>query len=237
MEASVAEQRTERIEFPSNEHTTPGYLAQPDDGASHPAIVVIQEWWGLVPHIEEVARRLSGEGFIALAPDLYHGHQAAEPDEARKLAMALERDTAVAEILAAASYLADMERVEPKKIGVVGWCMGGGLALSAAADDGDLGGVVAFYGRPLSVDDTARLHIPVLALYAEHDHSITADDIEAFEAAMAEHGVPHQVHTYAGTQHAFFNDTRPGIYNPIAAADAWRRTLAWFRLHLSADPD
>lgn len=228
--------KTDRIEFPSNEHTTPGYLAQPEDGAHHPAIVVIQEWWGLVPHIEDVARRLSGEGFIALAPDLYHGQHADEPDEAKKLAMALERDTAVAEILAAARFLANMNVVEPKMIGVLGWCMGGGLALSAAAEDGDFGGVVSFYGRPLSADDTARLHIPVLALYAEHDHSITADDVEAFDSALAENGVPHQVHTYAGTQHAFFNDTRPGIYNPVAAADAWRRTLAWFRLHLSGDP-
>lgn len=232
----MANQRTERIDFPSNEHTTPGFLAQPDDEADHPAVVVIQEWWGLVPHIEDVARRLSAEGFIALAPDLYHGQHADEPDEARKLAMALERDTAVAEILAAARYLAGLDRVAPKKIGVVGWCMGGGLALSAAAEDGNLGGVVSFYGRPLSADDTARLHIPVLALYAEHDHSITSDDVESFESALAENSVPHQVHTYAGTQHAFFNDTRPGIYNPIAAADAWRRTLAWFRLHLSPDP-
>jgi hypothetical protein len=121
--------KIDMIEFPSNGQTTPAYLARPDDALSHPAVIVIQEWWGLVPHIKEMAERFSAEGYIALAPDLYHGQAAEEPDEARKLAMALDRDKAVAEITAAARYLATLPETQPKRVGVVGWCMGGGLSL------------------------------------------------------------------------------------------------------------
>src|SRR5512136_3023370 len=116
----MANIKTHMIEFPINAHSAPGYLAQPDDTQTHPGIVVIQEWWGLVPHITDVAERFAREGFVALAPDLYHGQAASEPDEARKRAMALDRNRAVAEILAAAQYLETLKEVEPKKIGVVG---------------------------------------------------------------------------------------------------------------------
>lgn len=221
----------EMIRFPSNGQETPGYVARPHDGGVHPGLVVIQEWWGLVPHIKEVARRFAGEGFVALAPDLYHGKQAEEPDEARKLSMALDRERAVAEIQAAVAHLQQMAAVSPKQIGVVGWCMGGGLALSAAADDGGIGAVVAFYGRPLSPADTARIRAPVLGLYAEEDHAIPLAVVRAFREALQEQGIEHEIHVYPGAQHAFFNDRRQ-VYDEEAAADAWQRTLDWFRRHL-----
>jgi len=229
----VSGYRTRMVEFASNGGTTPGFLAEPDDTVDHPAVVVIQEWWGLVPHIEDICRRFGEEGFVALAPDLYHGQSADEPDDARKLAMALERDRAVAEIRAASEYLVGLDHVSPKYVGVVGWCMGGGLALSSAADGAQIGAAVAFYGRPLSEEDTARLNVPVMGLYAEHDHGITTSDVKQFEAGLQEQGVPHLIHIYPGTSHAFFNDTRPEIFDTAAAADAWARTLAWFRLHLT----
>ena len=224
---------TRLIEFPINAHGAPGYLAQPADGQPHAGVVVIQEWWGLVPHIKDVVERLGREGFVALAPDLYHGQAAAEPDEARKLAMALDAQRAVQEIAAAARYLRKLPNVAPQKAGVVGWCMGGGLSLSAAAHHGDLiGAAVAFYGRPLTAGDTARLQVPVLGLYAEHDHGIPVEAVRAFEADMDKQGVPHEVHIYSGASHAFFNDTRPQIYQAAAAQDAWQKTLAWFRKYL-----
>lgn len=224
---------TRDLTFPSNDHETPGYLARPRGEGPFPALVVIQEWWGLVPHIRDVAERFAREGFIALAPDLYHSAKAEEPDEARKLAMALDRDRAVAEILAAARFLAAMPEVEPKKVGVVGWCMGGGLALSAAAEDGPIGAAVAFYGRPLAEADVERLQVPVLGLYGEEDHGIPVETVRAFEAALKRRGVPHEIHIYPGAGHAFFNDTRPQAYHPEAARDAWRRTLDWFRRYLA----
>jgi carboxymethylenebutenolidase len=224
------------IEFPINAHTAPGYLAQPVDGQPHPGVVVIQEWWGLVPHIKDVAERFAREGFVALAPDLYHGQAADEPDEARKLAMALDAQRAVQEIAAAARYLKKMPNVAPPKVGVIGWCMGGGLSLSTAAHHADLiGAAVAFYGRPLTAGDTAKLEVPVLGLYAEHDHGIPVEAVHAFAAEMDKQRVPHEVHIYPGASHAFFNDTRPQIYHAEASQDAWQKTLAWFRKYLVAD--
>ena len=222
------------IDYPINAHSVPGYLAQPAEAGTYSGVVVIQEWWGLVPHIKDVAERFAREGFIALAPDLYHGQSASEPDEARKLAMALDAPRAVQEIAAAARYLKKLDQVAPKQIGVVGWCMGGGLALSTAAQHSELiGAAVAFYGRPLTASDTARLTVPVLGLYAEHDHGIPVEAVRAFEENLEKQGVPHAVHLYAGTQHAFFNETRPQIYNAAAAQDAWSKTLAWFRQYLA----
>ena len=226
---------TRMIEFPINAHSAPGYLAQPADGQAHPGVVMIQEWWGLVPHIKDVAERFAREGFVALAPDLYHGQAADEPDEARKLAMALDANRAVQEIAAAARYLRKMENVAPQAVGVVGWCMGGGLSLSTAAHHADLiGAAVAFYGRPLTAGDTAKLQVPVLGLYAEHDHGIPVEAVHAFEAEMQKQHVPHEVQIYPGASHAFFNDTRPQIYQAAAAQDAWQKTLAWFRMYLVA---
>jgi carboxymethylenebutenolidase len=224
---------TRIIEFPINAHSAPGYLAQPMDGQAHPGVVVIQEWWGLVPHIKDVAERFAREGFVAVAPDLYHGEAADEPDEARKLAMALDANRAVQEIAAAARYLKKMSHVAPQKVGVVGWCMGGGLSLSTAANHADLiGAAVVFYGRPLTASDTAKLQVPVLGLYAEHDHGIPVEAVTAFEAEMQKQRVLHEVHVYPGASHAFFNDTRPQIYQAEAAQNAWQKTLAWFRTYL-----
>jgi carboxymethylenebutenolidase len=224
---------TKMIDYPSGGQTTPGYLARPDDGDRHPGIVVIQEWWGLVPHIKDVAERFAREGFIALAPDLYHGQAATEPDEARKLAMGLDRARAVAEIAAAAQYLKAMDTVQPKRMGLVGWCMGGGLALSTAAEDGDIGAAIAFYGRPLDASDTAKLHVPILGLYGAEDGGIPVEAVRSFELELKAHQVPHEIHIYTGAGHAFFNETRPHIYHPEAAQDAWQKTLAWFRKHLA----
>ena len=224
--------KTEMIEFPSDGERTPGYLARPQDEGMHPGLVVIQEWWGLVPHIKDVAQRFAGQGFIALAPDLYHGRAASEPDEARKLAMELEEPRAVAEIQAAMRYLQGLQAVSGPKIGVVGWCMGGHLALSTAAESQDLGAAVAFYGRPRDVNMAAQIEAPVLGLYGEHDHGIPVDLVRQFDRALEQHGVLHEIHIYPGAGHAFFNDTRPQIYDAEAAQDAWRRTLQWFRRYL-----
>ncbi|MGW8318002.1 MAG: dienelactone hydrolase family protein [Candidatus Promineifilaceae bacterium] len=221
------------IEYPSNQHKTPAYMVQPDDQATHPAVVVIQEWWGLVPHIKDVTERFAAAGYVALAPDLYHGQAAREPDEARKLSMTLDRDRAATEIVAAAEYLIGLDSVAPKRVGVVGWCMGGGLALAAAAENGPFGAVVAFYGRPLDPADVGRLEVPVLGLYAGEDHGIPVEEVRAFRNALTAHGVEHEVHIYRGAHHAFFNDTRP-VYDPEAARDAWRRTLEWFEHYLDA---
>jgi carboxymethylenebutenolidase len=223
---------TRDTSFQCGDHLTPGYLAQPTGVGPHPGLIIIQEWWGLVPHIKEVARRFAAQGYVALAPDLYYGEAAAEPDEARKLSMALDRQQAVAEILAAAEHLSGLQRVRPRGVGVVGWCMGGGLALSAASEGINLAAAVCFYGRPLSAGDVALLKVPVLGLYGSEDRGIPVSAVRSFESDLQAHGVPHEIHIYEGAGHAFFNDTR-AAYHPQAAADAWSRALAWFEQHLT----
>jgi carboxymethylenebutenolidase len=220
------------IDFPSHGVDVPGYLAEPEGAGPHPGLVVIQEWWGLVPHIKDVAERFAREGFVALAPDLYHGREAAEPDEARKLAMERDRERVVDEIGDAVRYLQGLDTLQPRPTGVVGWCMGGSLAISAAAHCAEVEAAVAFYGMPRDLDTLPGIKCPLLGLFAEHDHGISPEGLEALQRWLVAQGTPHEVHVYPGTQHAFFNDTRPQIYDPQAAADAWQRTLAWFRKYL-----
>ncbi len=224
---------TEMISFPANGDSIPGYLAQPAKPGAYPGVVVIQEWWGLLPHIKDVTERFARAGYVALAPDLYHGKAASEPDEARKLAMALKRDQAVAEILAGARHLQNLAQVSSRQVGVLGFCMGGGLAASAAAEsDGELGAAVMFYGRPLSPDDTAKLQVPLLGLFGELDQGIPVETVRAFEKELQTYGKVHEIHIYPGAPHAFFNDSRPHIYHAEAAADAWKKVLNWFGRYL-----
>lgn len=223
------------ITYLANGGETPGYLTAPDDEGVYPAVVVIQEWWGLVPHIKDVARRLAGEGFVALAPDLYHGQAAEEPDEARKLAMELDRARAVREIQGAVDYLRTLDQVSPKQIGVVGWCMGGSLAVSMAAQGEHIGCVVVFYGAPRDEETAYQVQVPLLGLYGEKDGGIPPQRVREFEAILEERGVEHAFYIYPDAPHAFFNDSRPHIYQLEAAQDAWKKTLAWFRRYLAAE--
>lgn len=229
-------QQIDRVTFPVDEGSGEGYLALPDGPGPYRAVVVIQEWWGLNDHIKDVARRFAAEGYVALAPDLYHGAVTEEPNEARKLAMELQLDAAARELSAAAAYLAARSDVAPNKVGVVGFCLGGSLALLLGAVSSDIGAVAAFYGGiDPGGEAGARLRkigAPVLAIYGSEDQGIPAERRMKLGQILTEIGVPHEIVVYEGAQHAFFNDTRPQAYHPEAAADAWRRTLKWFDSYL-----
>jgi carboxymethylenebutenolidase len=218
------------VEFPSNGQTTRGYLATPASGKG-PGVLVIQEWWGLVGHIKNVCDRFAAEGFSALAPDLYHGKTASEPDEAGKLFMALNIAQAEKDLAGAAKYLAGHSSTA--KLGAVGFCMGGQLALFAGCTAPSIGAVVNFYGiHPNVKPDYSRLSAPVLGLFAENDGFVTPAVAREMEAAIKKAGKQVEIHIYPGVDHAFFNDERPDAYNKAAAEDTWRRTLAHFRAHL-----
>lgn len=220
------------VEYPDTDgETLMGYAAYPAAGQG-PGLVVIQEWWGLNDHIKDVARRFAAEGFVALAPDLYHGVATTEPDEARKLAMALSGEEAVKEIGQAVAWLKSQENVGPDKIGVVGFCMGGGLVLQTAAQNDAVDAGVVFYGRPLDAEQAAQVNAPILTFIGTQDN-IPLDAVQAMHAAFDSAGLENQLQIYDGAQHAFFNDTRAGSYDPDAAADAWPRALDWFRTHLA----
>ena len=225
----------EMVEFGSNGAKARGYLSVPAGGRG-PGVVVLQEWWGLVPHIKDVCDRFAGEGFVALAPDLYHGDVARSPDEAGKLMMALNIERTEKDLRGAIDYLLGHEAVEGESVGAVGFCMGGVLSLYAASVNERVGACVVFYGiHPKVKPPLERLRAPVLGLYAERDASVPPAAVRELEARLGELGKSAEMHIYPGTDHAFFNDTRPEVYDAAAAADAWRRTLAFFREHLAAD--
>src|SRR5438132_7818723 len=218
------------VQFPSNGGTASGYLATPPSGKG-PGVLVIQEWWGLVGHIKKVCDRFAAEGVSALAPDLYHGKTASEPDGAGKLFMALNIEQAEKDLRGAVKHLAGHSSTA--KLGAVGFCMGGQLALFAGCTNGRVGAVVDFYGiHPNVKPDYARLNGPVLGLFAEKDAFVTPQTAREVEAAIKKAGKPVEIHIYPGVDHGFFNDERPDVYNKAAADDAWRRTLAFFRQHL-----
>lgn len=224
---------TGMVDYPDQDgETLMGYLARPAGAEAKPAVVVIQEWWGLNDHIKDVARRFANAGYVALAPDLYHGVVVSEPNEARKLVMELDMAAAVKEIQQAITYLLDQEFVAGDKVGIVGFCMGGGLALQTGLATDDLGAIVAFYGSPLKPEQAAAVKAPVLGLYGAADQGIPVDAVKAMGQALQDAGIENEINIYDGAQHAFFNDTRASSYNAEAAADAWEKTLAWFGSHL-----
>lgn len=157
------------IQLQVNGRSTRGYLSVPAGKGPWPGVVVIQEWWGLNDNIRDISDRFAREGFVALAPDLYYGETAAEPNDARKLAMALEYPAALQVIQSAINYVIDLEAVAPKKIGIVGFCMGGGLAWHGAAKLEGLGAAVPCYGGgpELAPEEAANIRVPVLAIYGE----------------------------------------------------------------------
>ena len=223
----------EMVQFPFAGGTTGGYLAEPKNG-SGPGVVVIQEWWGLVDHIKDVCDRFAAEGFVALAPDLYHGKSTKSPDEAGKLMMAMRIDEAERDLSAAVDYLSTLDSTTSEKAGVVGFCMGGALALYTATKNPKVGACVVFYGgHPKVKPDLPNLNSPVLGLYAEKDGFVTPELARDLERQLKDLGKQIEVKIYQGADHAFFNDTRPEVYNAEAAADAWQRTIEFLRKHLS----
>ena len=223
------------IEFDvdNGKRRTQGYLATPAGGGSGPGLVLIQEWWGLVDHIVDLANRFSAEGFAVIAPDLYNGVKAKSPDEAGKLLMALDIAEAGKDIAGAARHLKSLDVVSPKKVGALGFCMGGQLALFSAIEYPDeIAAAVDFYGIHRRVQLTPQnLKVPVLMHFGKHDKSIPEADARGLAERLRASGAPVVAYFYdAG--HAFFNDSRPEVYAPADARLAWERTLAFLRTNL-----
>lgn len=228
----------ERITFASNGGTAEGYLALPEAGAG-PGVVVIQEWWGLAPHILNVCDRFAAAGFVALAPDLYHGVVTGEPDEAMRLMMGLAMNTAATDMAGAARYLKSLDAVRGNGIGAVGYCMGGSLALWSGASSADIVAAVGFYPalpwERMGVDWTGYAGKSAQIHCDEEDGTSAADGIQQAKAGIEAAGGTVELFDYPGTEHAFFNDTRPEVFAADASATAWDRTVGFFRDRLGAD--
>jgi carboxymethylenebutenolidase len=212
-----------------------GYFSPPRQGAGL-GLVVIQEYWGLVPHIEDVCDRFAAEGFTALAPDLFRGETADEPDEADKLMMSLNLSQAARDMGAAVDHLLASPAVRGDGVGMVGFCMGGGLALMLATQrPADVRACVPFYGLipwEAAHPDWSQLRAPVQGHFGEHDELFSPDKMRELEGTLAGHGKDAEFFLYPGAGHAFFNDTRPEAYDESAASTAWTRSLEFLRAKL-----
>jgi carboxymethylenebutenolidase len=210
-----------------------GYLVRPAGaGGKLPAVIVVHENRGLNPHIEDVTRRLATDGFLALAVDFLSpvGGTPTDEDKAREMIGQLDQDQVVADAKAAVEWL----KARPDsngKVGIVGFCWGGGVVGRVATAVPDLAAGVVFYGRVPPLDAVPNIKAPLLLHYAGLDERINAD-VPAFEAALKAAGKPYTLHMYQGANHAFNNDTSQVRYDPAAAKLAWERTVAFFKQQL-----
>ena len=216
----------EMVSFSTTHEQDTGYLSASGKG---PGIVVIQEWWGLVPHIRKIVDRFASEGFCALAPDLYHGKTTKEPDEAGKMMMALNMEQAAKDMTGAYDYVKNHPACTGK-VGSVGFCMGGGLSLTIASLR-PIDACVDYYGMA-EAPKLAGLKAPVLGHCAANDGWVSPEAAGKLEADLRGMGKQVEFYMYPGTDHAFFNDTRPDVYNAGAAKLSWDRTLAFFGANL-----
>jgi carboxymethylenebutenolidase len=226
--------QTEEVTFQGATGEVQGYLARPADAsAALPGVVVIHENRGLNPHIEDVARRMALEGFIALAPDFLspQGGTPEDEDQAREMIGQLEPAQTLQNAVAAVDFLETHEATSGE-VGVVGFCWGGALANQLAVNVPDLGAAVPFYGRQPTSEEAARIEAPLLLHYAGLDERINAG-IPGYEQALKEAGVDYTIHMYEGANHAFHNDTNAARYDQEAAELAWSRTIEFLKQHLA----
>ncbi|MEA2201119.1 MAG: carboxymethylenebutenolidase [Solirubrobacteraceae bacterium] len=222
------------IEFPTSAGTSPGYLAVPE-GERGPATIVLQEWWGVDEHIRSVCDRLAAEGFFALAPDLYRGETTTQPSEAEQKMMALSMADVEKDMCGAAEFLASQPGVEGDGVGSLGFCLGGGLSLWAAATCPPITAAVTYYYvMPHGKPDFSKIRGPVLGHFGTADEFVPLDASKALEAELRDAGVDVTFYYYEGAGHAFFNDTnRLGTYDENAARISWERTVSFLRSALS----
>ena len=224
----------ETVTFKSGEETASGFLATPAGKGPSPAVIVIQEWWGLDNWVKDQARALAKEGYVALAVDLYRGKVTDKQDEAHQLMSGLPPDRAMRDLKSAFAFLTARPDVKKDRIGAIGWCMGGRYTLALATEEPKLAAAVAYYGAPpTDAAAIARIQAPILGNFGGEDKGPSPDQVKAFEAALKKAGKSADIKIYEGAGHAFANVNNPwGGYREAAAKDASSRTVAFFAQHL-----
>lgn len=228
--ARAAEVTGKEIAFKSGEEEIKGFLAEPEGKGPFPAIVVIQEWWGLTDWIKDNAKRLAAQGYVCLAPDLYRGKVATEARVAGQLMKGMPQDRALRDLKAAVDTLAANKKVDKGRIGSVGWCMGGGLSLQLALNDSRIKACTICYGRlVLDADKLKGLKGPVLGVFGGEDKGIPPAVVRKFEAALKESGKKvERIHIFPDAGHGFMRDGKNPAYNAEAAKEAWSEIDKFF---------
>ncbi len=222
------------VEITSGSEKIQAYVAHPAVPVKNgPAVVVIQEWWGLTDWVKASADRIAGMGFVAIAPDLYRGQVATEPELAHELMRGLPDERAIRDVRAASAYVRSAPGGGAKKVGVIGFCMGGRLSLLASLDKGPFEATVICYGSPETNPDRLKtLRGPVLGIFGGADRGLGADQTEALTAGLKKAGRKGEVITYPGAQHGFLNDSRPAQYDSTGAPRAWEKIAGFLAANL-----
>ncbi|MFZ1135989.1 MAG: dienelactone hydrolase family protein [Candidatus Korobacteraceae bacterium] len=221
------------VTYASGSETVSGILYTPQGNGPFPALVVIHEWWGLNDWVKEEASKLADQGYAALAIDLYRGKVATTPDEAHQIMRGVPEDRANRDLLAATAYLASLKNIDPKHIGSIGWCMGGGYSLDLAIADPKLKAAVINYGH-LATDDATlkKIDAPILGIFGGQDKGITPADVNKFEAQMKAMGKTVDIHIFPDAGHAFENPGNKTGYRAEDTAEAWKLTTAFLEKYL-----
>jgi len=206
-----------------------GFLSRLVTAGKWPAMLVIHEWWGLEAHFRDMTRTFARAGYVALAPDLYHGKVTADWEEAGRLKTSLDLGRSTQEIIDGIAYLKALPFVDPRRIGIIGFCMGGGLALLAICRTKDIAAAVIYF-QSMYPDPGELLNIscPILGHYGEDDIYTPRSEVEAFVKVLEDSGKPHEIHFYPNAGHAFVNDKHPELYRKEAAEASWPRTMEFF---------
>jgi carboxymethylenebutenolidase len=221
------------VSYKSGDETVQGILYAPSGNGPFPALIVIHEWWGLNDWVKEQASKLSDEGYVTLAIDLYRGKVATTPEEAHEIMRGVPEDRAKRDLHAAFEFLQSQPNVKKNRIGAIGWCMGGGYALDVALQEPMLAADVINYGH-LATDREAlqKINAPILGLFGAQDRGITPDDVHKFGQTMDGLGKKIDVKIYDDAGHAFENPNNKNGYRPADAADAWNRTVDFLAANL-----
>lgn len=222
--------KIETLNLNPSRGATTAHVARPDNDTTA-AVILIQEWWGINDHIRDIAGRYSKEGYVCLAPDLYRGKLAKDSEEAGRMMQTLAIEDGLATIESAITEARRVYKVQ--KIGITGYCMGGTFALRAGCELEGLAAAAPFYGDIPEENVLKRLKVPTLFIAGKRDAWINPEKVNTLKEAARKYDLPVEITSY-DADHAFFNDTRPEVYDASAAADAWRRVLDLFRKHLSA---
>jgi carboxymethylenebutenolidase len=225
--------KTETVTFSNGKDTASGFLATPEKPGRYPGLIVVHEWWGLNDWVKEQTVKLASQGFVALAVDLYRGKVAADAAEAHELSRGLPEDRALVDLMGGIVYLTTRNDVEHGRIGVIGWCMGGGYAVQLAMHVPRLGACVVNYGAlPTDPNDLQNIGAPFLGNFGADDRGITPTDVQAFQKSMEALSRKVDIKIYDGAGHGFENPNNKDGYRPQAADDAWNRTVAFLNKSL-----